>query len=192
MTTTIRSELTDLELWGRSRNPHPDTYRDCRVCAMQYSAKPDEEFTLCPNCLRQPAQTLELIEDQLKRVRLDRDALCEAWVERQAGLPEALGVRWFALVAARAKAEIRVEHFKRGKRVTGRVQIANTLAEAEADLAAVLAKINRTKVADRDIAQLLREERAHIAALDHFYALRTRWEMARSDLEVAINNGEPL
>lgn len=193
MATMTRSDksLTDLELWGRPRGTHPSTHRDCRVCAMQYSARPGEDFILCLNCLREPAQTLELIEEQLTRIRLDRDALCEAWVARQANLSEPLASRWTNLVAARVKAEIRVEHFKRGKRVTGRVQMANTPEEAERELTAILAKIDRTRLADRDIAQLLREEKSHIQALDHFYALRVRWEMARSDLEVSQGREYP-
>jgi hypothetical protein len=180
--------MTHSDLWGRVLPLHESIRpqkRRCRVCDATYPKPRDTDYTLCPNCLMDPQSTLVLIDAQLVAVRTARDEACERWVARQADLPDGLGGRWSALVAARAQAERHLEHVKRGERQARRVIPAGALAQAEIALAAVLSKIERTRKKDADISQLLSEESAHMIQLDHFHTLRCRWEMARSDLEVA-------
>jgi hypothetical protein len=181
------TQLSDLDLFGRARALHPSVApleRHCRVCLGPVTATPREGVLLCEACLSDPMLSAR-IEMALDANRAERERLQAAWVERVAALPDELGTRWAALVAARDAAERALEKQVRGSRRAGAVVPSTALGDARAALRAVRAKIERTQERDPDIAQLLEEEAAFRKALEGLYLERARWEMARADGEAA-------
>lgn len=110
----------------------------------------------------------------------------EAWVERQAALPDDIGERWANLVALRTQTEIRLDRMLRGSfgtKVTEDERRTLT-EEARKVLSSLQAKIARTRAApDNPLSPLLKEEEQHKAFLRSLQDQRCRWEMARSDVE---------
>lgn len=159
--------------------------RKCRVCSQLYERPRDMDYTLCPHCLEDPDRLLEHIDAMLKSTQTEVGLAMTAWVDRQARIPDPLGARWAALVAARSNAQSVVTRLKTGGRRARVVVEAKAVQEAERALAGILAKIERTRDEVPDLAILLYEEAAHERRIQALWEQRCRWEMARSDLEVA-------
>lgn len=189
--------LTDLDLFGRQLPLHASVKpmrRSCPVCGLATLRAVDAPHRLCDGCAGDTATAMAIVEAHLVRITRETDAAHEAWTAFLATLDDATALRWNALTQVRDKARADLNRARTARRRTGDdARYQAHLATVEAAWAKVQGKIERTKGDHGNpLTPILEREAAHLAALAQLTRDMQRWEMARSDVEIAAGDEVPL
>lgn len=165
----------------------------CRVCERTYPRLRGVTHQLCPDCVANAPTVLAAVDAHLAEAAQHERTVIDAWCDRTAGLVGDLRKRWDALVDARAEARLVLHAAERGPRPRSEPETSRQVAQDKARhaYAAVLQKIERTRAASPEIAELLSAEAAMETALHDARSAVARWEMARADLE-SLTEDMPL
>ena len=136
----------------------------CRACGKRSQQAVDTPGLLCNTCRHDLGATEATLRDQLQSLSGLEEALSEAWIQRQAELPDELAARWYRLSQDKQQIDARLQKAETAKQYENAgtlTDIVREVAELQAERDTIYARIERTRLKGGELATLIEDERKY-------------------------------
>ncbi len=164
----------------------------CRACGKRSQQATHLAGLLCNVCRNDLDQTEAKLNEQLQSIALLEAALSEAWIQRQAELPDELAERWYKLSQDKQRIDNQLQKAETAKQYENAgtlTEIVQRVAHLQTERDTIYARIERTRLKGGDLALLIEDERNWQRAQADMNAKRRDVQQGLQEVSAARDEG---